>query len=149
MQDTFGFTEHFVVRNEDGRVEHAQLAFRGSLVMLGDLQGDMHDLPHRHGSISMTAESAEQVDEVYAQAVAAGVKVIQPLTDTDYGSHAFTVEDYEGQPLASRHLRRARARTWVLETQHDPSDHHPGLPRQRRPGLDRLAAATRSVSQSA
>ena len=96
MQDTFGFTEHFVVRNEDGRVEHAQMAFRGSLVMLGDLQGDAHDLPHQHGSLSLTAESAEQVDEVYANAVAAGVKVIQPLTDTDYGSHAFTVEDYEG-----------------------------------------------------
>ncbi len=96
LADTFGFTEHFVVRTEDGHVEHAQLAFRGSLVMLGDLQGDMHDLPHQHGSISMTAESAEQVDETYARAVAAGVKVIQPLMDTDYGSHAFTVEDYEG-----------------------------------------------------
>ncbi len=96
LADAFGITEHFVVRNEDGHVEHAQLAWRGSIVMLGDLQGDMHDLPHRHGSISMTAESAEQVDEVYARAVAAGAIVIQPLTDTDYGSHAFTVEDYEG-----------------------------------------------------
>ena len=96
LHDAFGITEHFVVRNEDGRVEHAQLSWRGSLVMLGDLQGNMHDLPHRHGSISMTAESAEQVDEVYDRAVAAGANVIQPLMDTDYGSHAFTVEDYEG-----------------------------------------------------
>ena len=96
LNDAFGITEHFVVRDEAGKVEHAQLAWRGSLVMLGDLQGDMHDLPHRHGSISMTAESAEQVDQTYARAVAAGAKVIQPLTDTDYGSHAFTVEDYEG-----------------------------------------------------
>ena len=96
MADTFGFTEHFVVRNANGHVEHAQLAFRGSLVMLGDLQGDSHDLPHKHGSISLTAESAEQVDETYERAVAAGDKVIQALTDTDYGSHAFTIEDYEG-----------------------------------------------------
>ena len=44
----------------------------------------------------MTAESAEQVDQVFERAVAAGAKVIQPLTDTDYGSHAFTVADYEG-----------------------------------------------------
>ena len=96
LNDALGITEHFVVRGEDGKVEHAQLAWRGSLVMLGDVQGDMHDLPHQHGSISMTAESAAQVDEVYERAIAAGATVIQPLMDTDYGSHAFTVADYEG-----------------------------------------------------
>ncbi len=96
LAEAFGFSEHFVVRNDEGRVEHAQLAWRGSLVMLGDLQGDMHDLPHRHGSLSLTAESPEQVDELYEQSQRAGASVVQPLTDTDYGSHAFTVADYEG-----------------------------------------------------
>lgn len=96
LEDAFGFAEHFVVRNDDGRVEHAQLAWRGSLVMLGDLQGDMHDLPHRHGSLSLTAESPTQVDELYEQCQRAGASVVQPLIDTDYGSHAFTVADYEG-----------------------------------------------------
>ena len=96
LAEAFGFSEHFVVRNDDGRVEHAQLAWRGSLVMLGDLQGDMHDLPHRHGSLSLTAESPAQVDELYEQCQRAGASVVQPLIDTDYGSHAFTVEDYEG-----------------------------------------------------
>lgn len=96
LNEAFGITEHFVVRNEEGRVEHAQLAWRGSIVMLGDAKDDVHSLPYRHGSISMTAESAEQVDETFARAVAAGATVIQPLMDTDYGSHAFTVADYEG-----------------------------------------------------
>ncbi len=96
LAEAFGLTEHFVVRNDAGRVEHAQLAWRGSIVMLGDAVDNVHSLPHRHGSVSMTAESAEQVDEVFARAVAAGATVIQPLTDTDYGSHAFTVADYEG-----------------------------------------------------
>ena len=96
LNEAFGITEHFVVRDDEGRVEHAQLAWRGSLVMLGDLRGDQHDLSYQHGSISMTAESAQQVDEVYERAVAAGATVIQPLMDTDYGSHAFTVADYEG-----------------------------------------------------
>ena len=45
LHDAFGITEHFVVRNEDGSVAHAQLAWRGSLVMLGDLHGDQYDLP--------------------------------------------------------------------------------------------------------
>ena len=96
LHEAFGITEHFVVRNEAGRVEHAQLAWRGSIVMLGDSSDDVHNLPQNHGSISMTAESAEQVDQVFERAVAAGAKVIQPLTDTEYGSHAFTVADYEG-----------------------------------------------------
>ncbi len=96
LGEAFGLTEHFVVRNEAGRVEHAQLAWRGSIVMLGDATDNVHSLPHRHGSVSMTAESAEQVDETFARAVAAGATVIQPLTDTEYGSHAFTVADYEG-----------------------------------------------------
>ena len=96
LGEALGLTEHFVVRRDDGRVEHAQLAWRGSIVMLGDVSDDVHSLPHKHGSISMTAESARQVDEVFAQAVAAGAKVIQPITDTDYGSHAFTIADYEG-----------------------------------------------------
>ena len=96
LGEAFGLTEHFVVRNEVGRVEHAQLAWRGSIVMLGDATDNVHSLPHRHGSVSMTAESAEQVDETFARAIAAGATVIQPLTDTEYGSHAFTVADYEG-----------------------------------------------------
>ncbi len=96
LHDALGLTEHFVVRNEAGRVEHAQLAWRGSLIMLGDLHGNQFDLPHQHGSISMTAESAEQVEQVYQRAIAAGATVVQPLEDTDYGSHAFTIADYEG-----------------------------------------------------
>ena len=96
LHEAFGITEHFVVRNDEGRVEHGQLAWRGSIVMLGDASDDVHSLPQHHGSISMTAESPEQVDEVFARAVAAGATVILPLTDTDYGSHAFTVADYEG-----------------------------------------------------
>ncbi len=96
LHEALGLTEHFVVRNDEGGVEHARLAWRGSIVMLGDATDDVHSLPQHHGSISMTAESAEQVDEVFARAVAAGATVIQPLTDTSYGSHAFTVADYEG-----------------------------------------------------
>ena len=96
LADAFGLEEHFVVRSEAGAVEHAQLAYRGSLVMLGDVRGDVHDIAHQHGSISCTASSAEEVDALYERACAHGATVVQPLMDTDYGSHAFTVADYEG-----------------------------------------------------
>ena len=100
LRDTFGFNEHFVVPGEDGRIDHAQLEWRGSLVMLGSQRGvEGHDfLSHTagHASVSLTAESAAQVDELYARAQAAGAKIAVPLEDTDYGSHAFTVADPEG-----------------------------------------------------
>jgi len=98
LRGVFGMTEHFVVR-EQGRVGHAEIAWRGSLVMLGektDDPNDLHNLPYRHGSVNLTAESAAQVDQIYARAQAAGAAIIQPLTDTDYGSHAFTIADPEG-----------------------------------------------------
>lgn len=96
LAKAFGLSEHFVVRNDEGGVEHAQLAWRGSLVMLGDLKGDVHDLAHGHGSLSLTAESVAQVDELFERCRAAGARVVQPIIDTEYDSHAFTVADYEG-----------------------------------------------------
>ena len=98
LREIFGMTEHFVVREGD-QIEHGQIAWRGSILMLGSMMGnpdDPHNLPYQHGSTSLTAESAEQVDEIYARAVAAGATIIQPLTDTEYGSHAFTIADAEG-----------------------------------------------------
>ena len=94
-----GFTERFAVR--DGNlVHHAELEFRGSLIMLGSLGNHpefpaMDRIAHR-GSTNLTAESAAQVDQLHARAVAAGTEIVQPLTDTDYGSRAFTCVDPEG-----------------------------------------------------
>ena len=95
-----GFSEHFVVRGDGGRIDHAQLEFRGSLVMLGSVGRDpeypwVDRIAHR-GSTNLTAESAAQVDELHARAAAAGAEIVQPPTDTDYGSHAFTCADPEG-----------------------------------------------------
>lgn len=99
LREIFGMTEHFIAPGEDGRIDHAQLEWRGSLIMLGsvDPKSDAwYDLSHRHGSVNLTAESAAQVDEIYARAQAAGATVMQPLEDTSYGSHAFTLADPEG-----------------------------------------------------
>lgn len=99
LREIFGMREQFAAAGEDGRIEHAQIEWRGSLVMLGSVSRDeavWYDLPHRHGAVNLTAESREQVDEVYARALAAGATVMQPLEDTSYGSHAFTLADPEG-----------------------------------------------------
>lgn len=100
LGEAFGFNEHFVVPGEGGQIDHAQLEWRGSLVMLGSQRGvEGHDYLSRtagQASISLTAESAAQVDELYVRAQAAGAKIVHPLEDTEYGSHAFTATDPEG-----------------------------------------------------
>lgn len=70
LRDTFGFNEHMVVPDGDGGIAHAQLEWRGSLVMLGSARGhaDFMDVTIGKASLSLTAESAEQVDDLYRRA---------------------------------------------------------------------------------
>ena len=98
LRDTFGFAEHLVVPDGEGGIAHAQLEWRGSLVMLGSAlgQADFMELTIGIASISLTAESAEQVDDLYRRAQDAGAPIVTPLEETEYGSHAFTTQDPEG-----------------------------------------------------
>ncbi|MYD74072.1 MAG: glyoxalase [Chloroflexi bacterium] len=98
LRDTFGFAEHLVVPDGEGGIAHAQLEWRGSLVMLGSARGhaDFMDVTIGKASLSLTAESAEQVDDLYRRAQDAGAPIVTPLEETEYGSHAFTTQDPEG-----------------------------------------------------
>jgi len=98
LRDTFGFAEHLIVPDGEGGIAHAQLEWRGSLVMLGSARGhaDFMDVTIGKASLSLTAESAEQVDDLYRRAQDAGAAIITPLDETEYGSHAFTTQDPEG-----------------------------------------------------
>ena len=96
--DTLDFERNLVVPGEGGRVEHAQLTWRGSMVMLGSA-GDgtgYLDMTVGHASISLTAESNEQVDALYRRTQDADATIVAPMEDTNYGSHAFSVADPEG-----------------------------------------------------
>lgn len=96
--DTIGFSERMVVPDGNGGIAHAELEWRGSLVMLGSARDDGDALNESIGraSMSMTAESNEQVDDLYRRVQDAGGTITVPLENTDYGSHAFTVRDPEG-----------------------------------------------------
>lgn len=89
LVDAFGF-EETVVYGEGDQVQHAELAWPpGGGVMLG--------------SSGATAPGAfrayvvcDDPDALCKRAVARGATVVQELTDTDYGSRDFAVEDPEG-----------------------------------------------------
>ena len=98
LREAIGLTEHMVVPDGEGGIAHAQLEWRGSLVMLGSARGDADFLDETVGkaSINLTAESNEQVDDLYRRVQEAGATISVPMEDTDYGSHSFSFRDPEG-----------------------------------------------------
>ena len=96
--NAFGFREHAVHRNGDGKVAHAQLAFGSSIIMLGQAgddayQGLVGDMKSRRTDAIYVA--VEDIDPVYASAQAAAAKIEMAPHDTDYDSREFTCRDLE------------------------------------------------------
>ena len=79
-------------RDDDGEIVHAQMSFRGNLIMLGPAgSGD--------GPIGGPAWAylvADDVEGLHGQAVGHGAEVVIPIKDTDYGSREFTLQDSDG-----------------------------------------------------
>ena len=98
LERALGMSRGMVSQNSDGVVMHAQVSIAGATLMLGSNSGDEGrlELPSGGGSVYIALDSAEQVDELFASASAAGAQVLQPVTDQPYGSHEFTVADPEG-----------------------------------------------------
>ena len=99
----FGFTEHFVARDGDGNIVHAQLKFGDSMLFLGpDHPGDAYGMraPHALGGtnqcICIALDGKDAVDTHFARARAAGAAVINAPRDTEYGAHEYSCRDPEG-----------------------------------------------------
>jgi len=67
----------------------------GGGIMLGQARADsvIADLPAGTGAVYLVAKNP---DELFAQAKAAGAKIVMGLTDQEYGSRDFTIRDPEG-----------------------------------------------------
>lgn len=98
LERAFGFTTHARFGAGD-RVEHAELAFGTSLVMLGqardDAFGRLVGAPGP-GNGSAPYLATDDPDALCARARAAGATIEQPPTDRDYGSREFVCRDPEG-----------------------------------------------------
>ena len=91
---TFGF-ERTAVYADGSTVHHAQLSWpEGGGVMLGSVtpERSWQREPGTAGIYLVT----DRVDEIHQRCQEAGARIIEPLTDTDYGSHTFAVADPEG-----------------------------------------------------
>ncbi len=103
LQTALGFEENVIYRNDDGTIAHAQLQFGGDLIMLGSFPAGTSgkaqaELGDAFGAgIYIAVDTAAEVDAAFDRAKAAGAEIVRELTDTDYGSHEFSVSDPEGR----------------------------------------------------
>lgn len=96
--DVIGFTERVIYR-KDGAVQHAELAYGSSILMLGQSREDEYgklvgDIAGRRTDAVYVA--VEDPDALYARAKSAGARIEMELHTTDYGSRDFACRDPEG-----------------------------------------------------
>ncbi len=98
LKQAYGFAERVVYRR-NGTVEHAEMSFGSSILMLGQHRDDAYDKlvgspdGRRTDSFYMAIDDA---DALYERAKRAGAKIEMELHDRDYGSRDFACRDPEG-----------------------------------------------------
>lgn len=92
LQDTFGFTEHVVHRDDAGNPMYAELEFQGAYVGVGGKAetGSPFDL-----GPTVVYAAIDDPDALHDRVVAAGAEIVMPLVDQEYGSREFACRDYE------------------------------------------------------
>jgi PhnB protein len=94
-KNVFGATERMRMPMPEGRVGHAEILIGGSLIMLADQfpeMGAFAPKPDSKGPIGLHLY-VENVDDVFARAVAAGAKVQHPINNKFYGDRSGTIID--------------------------------------------------------
>ncbi|WP_028937174.1 VOC family protein [Pseudonocardia spinosispora] len=107
LTDALGLTVDHVVEAADGTVPHATLSWGHGVVMISSRPSEPS--PFDTGRACLYLAVADP-DAAHDRAVAAGAQVVMGLTDQEYGSREFAVNDPEGnvwcfgtyQPAASR-----------------------------------------------
>ncbi len=100
LTSVLGFREHEVCTGVGDRIDHAELAIAGNLIMLGTTKDGAAPNARTPDGATVTMyiafDTPADVDARYARAKAAGAHILREITDTDYGSHEFSVSDPEG-----------------------------------------------------
>lgn len=96
LTKAFGFTEVVAYRNDEGVVEHAQLDFRGTSIMLGQRREGEYDEITADVHASALYVVVEDTDAHCAQARAGGAQIVKQPYEQDYGSRDYTAKDPEG-----------------------------------------------------
>ena len=92
LKSAFGFEER-VVYEDGGIIQHAELSYGPSILMLGNERDDGSSMRPGHGATYVAVDDA---DAHCARAREAGAQITTELHDTDYGSRDYTARDPDG-----------------------------------------------------
>ena len=97
-QKAFGFEKRSVMNGPDGKIAHAELALRGTVIMLGpeNPERGVRSLKTIGGSPASLYLYAEDADKVTAKEVKLGATAQGPVADMFWGDRCGTIIDPEG-----------------------------------------------------
>ena len=99
LQEAFGFEVLAQYRNEENpdRIDHAELQWPGGGgIMLGSSREDGGAMTKTGVASGSVYIATDDVDALHARAMKAGAIEVMGLTEQDYGSRDFSVQDPEG-----------------------------------------------------
>ncbi|MFG2287971.1 VOC family protein [Streptomyces sp. NPDC048595] len=97
LTEAFGFTVGAKYEGEDGMVLHAELSYGNGVVMLGSKgRGGLFDAAMADAGPAGVYVVVEDTDAHFKRAEQAGVEILMPPTDQDYGSRDYMARDAEG-----------------------------------------------------
>ncbi|MFH8406361.1 VOC family protein [Streptomyces sp. NPDC018019] len=97
LTEAFGFTRTAFHETEDGAVLHAELSYGNGIVMIGSKgAGGAFEEALRDGGPVAVYAVVEDPDAHHRRAERAGVEILTPPTDQEYGSREYTARDLEG-----------------------------------------------------
>jgi uncharacterized glyoxalase superfamily protein PhnB len=96
LEEVLGCERREDHRDDDGNVVHAELDFRGAIVMLGSAGVGREPFRSLPAGERLVYCALDEVDSLYERVREAGAEIAVEITDTDYGSRDFTVRDPEG-----------------------------------------------------
>ncbi len=99
LQRAFGFTELALHRDDGDAIVHAELSLGPGIIMLGQCNeiGWLEvSSPDPLASTVSIYVAIDDPDAHHDRAVAAGARIVRPLTDEDYGSREHSARDLEG-----------------------------------------------------
>jgi uncharacterized glyoxalase superfamily protein PhnB len=96
LEQAFGFEPGMLVEEADGSVVHSEMRLGLGVVMPVDKSYSAEDdNPWSRVPFGLSVYIADP-DAHHARALAAGVEVVRPLRDEEYGACGYSVKDIEG-----------------------------------------------------
>jgi uncharacterized glyoxalase superfamily protein PhnB len=96
LERTLGCERREVHRDDDGNIQHAEMAFGGAILMLGSAGAGREPFKSLPAGGTLIYCAVDDIDGLYERVNETGGDIALELTDTDYGSRDFTVRDPEG-----------------------------------------------------